>query len=130
MGKYVASVIRDEVHNNKSPAARNPFRYHDRGMLATIGRAKAVGLVKGVKVRGWLAWVLWAVVHVAYLIGFRNRLIVMLEWAWAYLAFRRGARLITGDTDLELHIPRTGSDSLAAERAAINRTRARATAHV
>jgi len=72
-----------------------PFRYHDRGMLSTIGRAAAVGTVKGVEVTGLLAWLTWLGIHITYLIGFRNRVAVLLEWAWLYATFTRGARLIT-----------------------------------
>ena len=72
------------------------FRYRDKGSLATIGRAAAVGRVGGVEVSGFLAWWLWWLVHIAYLIGFRNRIVVMMGWAWQYFAFSRGARLITG----------------------------------
>jgi NADH dehydrogenase len=76
--------------------ATRPFRYLDKGSLATIGRAAAVGKVAGFELSGYLAWWLWWMVHIAYLIGFRNRIVVMLGWAWQYFAFSRGARLITG----------------------------------
>ncbi len=77
--------------------AGKPFKYVDKGSLATIGRAKAVASVSGMKFGGLLAWLLWAGVHVFYLISFRNRVVVMLDWALAYLFFKRGSRLITGD---------------------------------
>ena len=73
-----------------------PFRFIDKGSLATIGRAKAVGEIGGLHVTGFFAWWIWWLVHIAYLIGFRNRLSVMIGWAWQYFAFSRGARLITG----------------------------------
>jgi NADH:quinone reductase (non-electrogenic) len=72
-----------------------PFRYFDRGMLATIGRAAAVGRVFHVELSGLPAWLSWLGVHIAYLIGFRNRVAVLLEWAWSYATFTREARLIT-----------------------------------
>jgi NADH dehydrogenase len=72
-----------------------PFRFRDRGALSTIGRAAAVGTVKGVELTGLPAWLAWLGVHIAYLIGFRNRVVVLLEWAWSYATFQRGARLIT-----------------------------------
>ena len=75
-----------------------PFHYRDRGTLATIGRAAAVAERRGVRVAGLLAWILWLVVHIFWLIGFRNRFLVLAEWAWAYLRYERGARLITGDS--------------------------------
>jgi NADH dehydrogenase len=73
-----------------------PFHYVDKGSLATIGRAKAVGHIGGLELTGFLAWWVWWLIHIAYLIGFRNRLSVMIGWAWQYFAFSRGARLITG----------------------------------
>lgn len=73
-----------------------PFRYRDKGSLATIGRAAAVGHVGRLRVSGFVAWWLWWMVHIAYLIGFRNRIVCMIGWAWQYFAFARGARLITG----------------------------------
>lgn len=76
-----------------------PFRYVDRGSLATIGRAAAVADLGVVKFSGYLAWVAWLFVHIFWLIGFRNRFVVMFEWAWAYLTFQRAARLITGDLE-------------------------------
>jgi NADH:ubiquinone reductase (H+-translocating) len=73
-----------------------PFRYRDRGNMATIGRNSAVADIKGLRLTGFLAWLAWAVVHVLNLIGFRNRVLVALQWLWSYLTFQRGARLITG----------------------------------
>lgn len=75
-----------------------PFRYADRGSLATIGRAAAVGRIGRFELTGFSAWLVWWLVHIAHLIGFRNRLAVMIGWAWQYFAFARGARLITGRT--------------------------------
>ena len=74
---------------------RLPFRYRDKGMLATIGRGAAVARIGPIKASGFLAWLLWLFVHIFFLIGFRNRLIVMIHWAWSYATFDRGARLIT-----------------------------------
>ena len=76
-----------------------PFRYWDKGTLATIGRAAAVGDVGRLKVSGIVAWLMWIFVHIFFLIGFRNRFIVMIEWAWTYIRNDRGARLITGDVE-------------------------------
>ena len=75
--------------------ARQPFRYRDKGMLATIGRGAAVAKIGPIKASGFFAWLLWLFVHIFFLIGFRNRLIVMIHWAWSYVTFDRGARLIT-----------------------------------
>jgi NADH dehydrogenase len=78
---------------------REPFRYRDRGNLATIGRAAAVAEIGRVRIAGVFAWLAWLFVHIFFLIGFRNRVIVVFEWAWAYVTSQRGARLITGDID-------------------------------
>ncbi len=72
-----------------------PFRYRDRGSMATIGRSAAVAALGPVKLWGWPAWLTWLLVHILFLIGFRNRFIVLFQWAWAYVTYQRGARLIT-----------------------------------
>jgi NADH dehydrogenase len=74
-----------------------PFRYHDKGSLATIGRAAAVAEIGKLKLSGFIAWFAWLAIHIFFLIGFRNRFLVITQWAWAYVTFQRGARLITGD---------------------------------
>jgi len=73
-----------------------PFRYRDRGSMATIGRAAAVAVVGRLTLSGYIAWLAWLFVHILFLIGFRNRFLVLFEWAWAYVTWHRGARLITG----------------------------------
>ncbi len=78
---------------------RKNFRYVDKGTMATIGRSKAIAEVRGFKFKGFIAWMMWLFLHVFFLIGFRNRIIVLLEWFWAYLTRERSARLITGDAD-------------------------------
>jgi NADH dehydrogenase len=75
------------------------FKYRDKGSLATIGRAAAVADFGRVRFGGFLAWMAWLVIHIFFLIGFRNRFLVITQWAWAYLTYQRGARLITGKTD-------------------------------
>jgi NADH dehydrogenase len=75
---------------------RRQFRYRDKGLLATIGRASAVARIGRLHFGGLLAWLLWLFVHIFFLVGFRNRVAVILEWAWAYLTFGRPIRLITG----------------------------------
>jgi NADH dehydrogenase len=72
------------------------FRYRDKGSLATIGRAAAVADLGRLKLSGFLAWLAWLTIHVYFLIGFRNRFLVLTQWAWAYVTYQRGARLITG----------------------------------
>jgi NADH dehydrogenase len=76
-----------------------PFRYHDKGSLATIGRAAGVADFGRIKLAGFFAWAAWLAVHIFFLIGFRNRVLVILQWAWAYITFQRGARLITGKVE-------------------------------
>lgn len=88
MGRHVGRLIRT--------GSRTPFRYQDKGSLATIGRARAVANMKGLRFGGFPAWFAWLAIHIWYLIGFRNRLWVLAGWAWHYLTFRRGARIITG----------------------------------
>jgi NADH dehydrogenase len=75
-----------------------PFHYRDKGSLATIGRAAAVADLGWLRLSGFLAWVAWMTVHLFFIVGFRNRMLVMLSWVWSYITFQRGARLITGDT--------------------------------
>jgi NADH dehydrogenase len=90
-GRYVARVIAARATGFPPP---QPFRYHDRGSLATIGRTYAVGTFGRVELSGLPAWLAWAGVHLAYLIGFRNRVLVLFQWWWLYLTFQRGARLL------------------------------------
>jgi NADH dehydrogenase len=91
-GKYVADLLMARARGNEMP----PFRYRDFGAMATIGRKRAVVQIGRLKISGFLAWVLWSVAHIYFLIGFRNRLAVATNWAWNYLTFQRGTRLITG----------------------------------
>lgn len=88
--KYVAKVISNDLMEKP----RKKFRYKDRGTMATIGKAKAVALIKGLKLTGLIAWLAWSLVHVLFLISFRNKLRVMSEWMWHYLTNRPGIRLI------------------------------------
>ncbi len=74
------------------------FHYHDKGSLATIGRAAAVADLGRIKLSGFMAWAAWLAIHIFFLIGFRNRVLVLLQWAWAYVTYQRGARLITGES--------------------------------
>ena len=91
-GKYVARAITAR-HRGRTTMA---FRYNDFGSLATIGRSSAVAQFGELKVSGLFAWILWSCAHVYFLIGFRNRFVVALNWAWSYITFQRGSRLITG----------------------------------
>jgi NADH dehydrogenase len=93
-GRYAARTIAREVRGERGP--RPAFRYRDKGSMATIGRASAVAQVGKIRKAGFLAWLLWWAVHIFYLIGFKNRVFVFFGWAWHWLTFQRGARLITG----------------------------------
>jgi NADH dehydrogenase len=123
-GNYVAKVIRKEIESAASVSvnpegapslsrslrqggdfdsaakSRPKFHYWDKGSLATIGRAAAVAQFGKIHISGFLAWLSWLFIHILFLIGFRNRLLVFIQWAWSYVTYERGARLITGSTDL------------------------------
>ncbi len=99
MGRHIARLIKRETGSGiLSPGDRETFRYRDKGSLATIGKSRAVAQVGGWRLSGFVAWLLWGLVHIFFLIGFRNRLIVTSKWFWNWLIGARDARLITGDT--------------------------------
>ncbi|MEO6119776.1 MAG: NAD(P)/FAD-dependent oxidoreductase, partial [Terriglobales bacterium] len=91
MGQFVAKVIRRDLERDH----RGTFHYWDKGSLATIGRTKGVGMLPGMELSGFIAWMAWLGIHLFFLIGFRNRFFVLLDWLWAYLSFQKSARLIT-----------------------------------
>ena len=91
-GRYAAATIVGTLRGKP----RKPFRYKDKGSLATIGRTSAVVVIGKAQHAGFLAWLFWWVLHIFYVIGFRNRLSVILSWAWSWMTFQRGVRLITG----------------------------------
>lgn len=97
-GRFAAHKIRSDVEGKDDSASA--FRYHDKGSLATIGRAAAVAQIGKIHISGFLAWVTWLFVHIFFLIGFENRILVFVQWAWSYFTYERGARLITGGTSL------------------------------
>lgn len=90
-GRYVANLLKKSIPKEQ----RKPFRYFDKGNLATIGRAKAVLQIGNFKISGFFAWLVWALVHIAFLVNFRKRYRVMTEWIWYYMTFKNGIRLIT-----------------------------------
>jgi NADH dehydrogenase len=92
MGEHAARNVRRAVRGE----ALLPFRYRDKGSLATIGRKSAVALIGRWRLSGAVAWLAWLTVHIFFLIGFRNRFVVLFTWAWAYLTYDRSARLILG----------------------------------
>jgi NADH:ubiquinone reductase (H+-translocating) len=97
-GKYVANILKKNIQSSE----RKKFVYNDKGSMATIGRAKAVAVVKGLKLTGLTAWLAWSLIHVFSLIGYRNRFRVMAEWVWYYFSLKHGIRLIVGRKDLDL----------------------------
>jgi NADH dehydrogenase len=97
MGRYVARVIDAELRGRPSERVR-PFRYHDRGSMATVGKSRAVVELGRLHFGGWVAWLAWMALHITVLIGFRNRLAVLASWIYSYVFFRRGSRLITRST--------------------------------
>jgi NADH dehydrogenase len=112
-GRFVSKIIREELQSLAgAPPVSRPlreggdsevrprFHYWDKGSLATIGRAAAVAEFGRIHISGFIAWLSWLFVHILFLIGFRNRLLVFIQWAWSYVTYERGARLITGSTYL------------------------------
>jgi NADH dehydrogenase len=91
MGKFAGRQVKRSVEGK----ARETFYYWDKGTLATIGRSRAVADFGRFHVSGYFAWLSWLFIHLMFLIGFRNRILVMAEWAWAYVTYNHGARLIT-----------------------------------
>jgi NADH dehydrogenase len=110
-GRFVAKLIARELKSGAPPFSRSlreggdvnsrpAFHYHDKGSLATIGRSAAIAQFGKIHISGFIAWLAWLFVHILFLIGFRNRVLVFIQWAWSYFTYERGARLITGSTDL------------------------------
>jgi NADH dehydrogenase len=95
-GKYVAKTIRRDLAGRP----REDFHYWDKGTIATIGRAAAIAEFGKIHISGFIAWLSWLFIHIFFLIGFRNRLLVFIQWAWSYATYERGARLITGSNEL------------------------------
>ena len=93
MGRHVASNIFNSLENRPS----KPFRYRDAGMLATIGMNSAVAILGRLQLSGYPAWLLWLVAHIYFLIGFRNRIVVLIDWAWAYWTYERSARIVVSE---------------------------------
>ena len=90
MGQHAAANILAALRNQP----RTEFSYWDKGSMATIGRSRAIAWIGGLQVGGFIAWLLWVFVHLLFLVGHRNRLVVMLTWAWQWLTWRRAMRLI------------------------------------
>jgi NADH dehydrogenase len=89
-GRFIGKTILNDLKGKP----RTEFKFKDKGQMATIGRSRAIVETGRFQFGGWFAWVAWLVVHIYYLTGFKNRLFVVMQWAWSYMTFRRGARLI------------------------------------
>ncbi len=97
-GRYVARLV---AHRVRGEELNKPFQYRNKGNLATVGRSYAIVDIGKIRLTGLIAWVMWLVVHIYYLIGFRNRFITLFQWAWTYFTYTRGARLITFENEHE-----------------------------
>jgi NADH dehydrogenase len=91
-GRAVARTIRRVLDGREAL----PFEYFDKGQMATVGRSRAIAMIQRIHLRGFMAWLAWLLVHIIYLVGFKNRIIVLITWAWSYFTYKRGARLVTG----------------------------------
>jgi NADH dehydrogenase len=99
MGAYAAGIIKHELRvarDAAEPHSREPFAYFDKGSMATIGRSAAVAQIRKLELSGMLAWLAWLVVHLLFLVGFRNKISVLMQWLYSYFTYKRGARVITG----------------------------------
>lgn len=104
MGRHVARIIEDEIRTGAKSAARPAFKYWDKGTMATIGRSAAVAWVGRFKFSGLVAWLAWLFIHLIFLVGFRNRIAVLFQWAYSYFSYKRSARIIT-------YLPQTPAES-------------------
>jgi NADH dehydrogenase len=98
MARHVARVLKSELNGGETKA-RPPFHYRDKGSLATIGRSAGIAEFGRIKLHGFIAWVAWLGVHLLFLIGFRNKLAVLLSWTYSYFTYRLGARIIIGSNE-------------------------------
>ena len=107
MARHVARLIESELKGGKESSASRPaFKYWDKGTMATIGRSAAVAQIGRLEFNGWLAWASWLLIHLIFLIGFRNKAAVLLQWTYSYFTYKRGARIVTGvDEATELRRP-------------------------
>jgi len=101
MANHVSHIIEDELTLGEGRAPRPTFKYWDKGTMATIGRSAAVAYSGPIKMHGFIAWLAWLFVHLVFLVGFRNKLAVFLQWVYSYFTYKRGARIITGSPPVE-----------------------------
>jgi NADH dehydrogenase len=102
--RHVARIIERELDGKTEE--RPPFIYWDKGTMATIGRSAAVAQIKKLQLSGWIAWAMWLVVHLLFLVGFRNKISVLIQWTYSYLTYKRGARIITGVDEVQQQPPK------------------------
>jgi NADH dehydrogenase len=95
MGKHAAKIIEEEIRFGAKATPRPPFKYWDKGTMATIGRSAAVALIGKIKLSGMMAWLAWLLIHLIFLVGFRNRTSVLFQWMYSYFSYKRSARIIT-----------------------------------
>lgn len=107
MGRYAGRRIASEISGISKPTNRKPFVYRDKGSMAVIGKSKAVADINGYHLGGFLAWMIWGGIHIAFLIGFRRRVLVLITWFWNWVLNSRDARLITGEASLDIETPRS-----------------------
>ncbi|MDQ6630948.1 MAG: FAD-dependent oxidoreductase, partial [Verrucomicrobiota bacterium] len=98
MARHISLIIHDEL-TFPANAFRRPFKYWDKGTMATIGRSAAVAKIKSFEFSGFFAWLAWLLVHLVFLVGFHNKIAVLFSWAYSYFTYKRGARIITGLSD-------------------------------
>jgi len=118
MGRHAARIIDDELKHGPAKT-RPPFSYWDKGNMATIGRSKGIAQIGKLKLSGWPAWMAWLLVHLVFLVGFRNRLSVLIQWTYSYFTYKRGARIVArgmeeppANPNLKAAAPRTDSEAL------------------
>jgi NADH:ubiquinone reductase (H+-translocating) len=112
-GRHVAKIVRDELDGMRTP--RPAFAYLDKGTMATIGRSAAVAKIRDLEISGFMAWLSWLFVHLIFLIGFRNKISVLVQWFYSYVTYRRGSRIITG-----LNLGRGGTTVSGTTKVAVN----------
>ena len=95
MAQHVAKVIEEEIHvQTFNRPARPEFCYWDKGSMATIGRSHGIAMISKLKFTGFLAWLTWLIVHLLFLVGLRNKIIVFIQWTYSYFTYKRGARIV------------------------------------
>ena len=108
MGRWAGRAIAREASGQATQDQRSPFIYRDKGSMAVIGKARAIAQIGHFRLSGFIAWLIWGGIHIAFLIGFRNRLQVLVSWFGSWLLNSRDARLITGPSELAIKVPRPG----------------------